>query len=267
MRTIGTRFLPLFLGIVSCVFSGCAVSTSGNLLGEAAATRFSTTEKKFRFVETGMTFASAGVDRYVSSVQHDVVISGGSISLKASLVSLNYSLLGQKGGMFLSVPLTIPLDIGIRPSIVQWIGPFYFGAGVSLVGGFYPNEQDDGYEPEADDSFGRFDGFILYNLGGGAMLDVGKSLTVGAYANYERMAMNCGGAVVANYGFYLDILDDTRGKENLPAYARRANVMTLGVNAFIKMKNPLGFYAEYSPGTLMKNDGWWKFRAGGVLLY
>ncbi len=214
-----------------------------------------------------MTFVSAGVDRYISSVHHDVVISGGSISLKTSLLSFDYSFLGQNGGVFLSLPLTIPLDIGIRPSVVQWIGPFYFGAGVSLAGGFYPNLQDDDYEPEADDSFGRFDGFILYNLGGGAMLDIGKRLTVGAYANYERMALNCGGAVVANYGFYLDILDDTHGKENLPAYARRANVMTLGVNAFVKMKNPLGFYAEYSPGTLLKNDGWWKFRIGGVLLY
>lgn len=267
MQTCGTRFRLLFWCIVASVFSGCAVSTSGNLLGEAAATRYSTEERKFRFVETGMTFVSAGVDRYISSLHHDVVISGGSISLKASLVSLNYSLFGQNGGMFLSVPLTIPLDIGIRPSMVQWIGPFYFGTGVSLVGGFYPNEQDDNYEPEADDSFGRFDGFILYNLGGGVMLDVGKNLAVGAYANYERIALNCGGAVVAQYGFYLDILDDTHGKENLPAYAKRANVMTLGVNAFVKMKNPLGFYAEYSPGKLLENDGWWKFRMGGVLLY
>lgn len=266
-RTIGTRFLLLFLCVVSSAFYGCAVSTSGNLLGEAAATRFSTTDKKFRFVEVGHTLVAAGEDRFISSSHCDTEISGGSLSLRASLLSFDYSFLGQNGGMFLSLPLTIPLDIGIRPSVVQWIGPFYFGAGVSLVGGFYPNLQDDDYEPEADDSFGRFDGFILYNLGGGAMLDIGKRLTVGAYANYERMALNCGGAVVANYGFYLDILDDTHGKENLPAYARRANVMTLGVNAFVKMKNPLGFYAEYSPGTLLKNDGWWKFRIGGVLLY
>ncbi len=169
--------------------------------------------------------------------------------------------------MFLSFPLTIPLDIGIRPSVVQWIGPFYFGAGVSFVGGFYPNLQDDS-EPNADDSFGRFDGFILYNLGGGGMLDIGKRLTIGAYANYERMALNSAGSTVRDYDFpNITVTGEDRSKENLPAYARRTNVMTLGVNAFVKMNLPLGFYAEYSPGTLMKNDGWWKFRAGGVLLY
>ena len=267
-RTIGTRFLLLFLCVVSSAFYGCAVSTSGNLLGEAAATRFSTTDKKFRFVEVGHTLVAAGEDRFISSSHCDTEISGGSLSLRASLLSFDYSFLGQNGGMFLSLPLTIPLDIGIRPSVVQWIGPFYFGAGVSLVGGFYPNLQDDDYEPEADDSFGRFDGFILYNLGGGAMLDIGKRLTVGAYANYERMALNSAGSTVRNYDFpNITVMGEDRGKENLPAYARRANVMTLGVNAFVKMKNPLGFYAEYSPGTLLKNDGWWKFRIGGVLLY
>jgi hypothetical protein len=43
--------------------------------------------------------------------------------------------------------------------------------------------------------------------------------------------------------------------------------MTLGLNAFVRMKNPLGFYVEYSPGKLMYNDGWWKFRVGAILLY
>lgn len=90
---------------------------------------------------------------------------------------------------------------------------------------------------------------------------------MGAYTNYERMALNSAGSTVRGYGLYLDILDDTHGKENLPAYAKRANVTTIGINAFIKMKNPLGFYAEYSPGKLMMNNGWWKFRMGAVLLY
>ncbi len=267
MQTCGTRFRLLFWCIVASVFSGCAVSTSGNLLGEAAATRYSTEERKFRFVEAGQTLVAAGEDRFISSSHCDTEISGGALSLRASLLSFNYSLFGQNGGMFLSVPLTIPLDIGIRPSMVQWIGPFYFGTGVSLVGGFYPNLQDDS-EPNSDDSFGRFDGFILYNLGGGVMLDVGKNLAVGAYANYERIALNSAGSTVGNYDFpNIDIMGEDHGKENLPAYAKRANVMTLGVNAFVKMKNPLGFYAEYSPGKLLENDGWWKFRMGGVLLY
>ena len=69
--------------------------------------------------------------------------------------------------------MTIPLDIGIRPSFVQWIGLFYLGIGVSFVGGFYLNQQDD-EELNADDSFGRFDGFILYNFGGGTMFDIGE---------------------------------------------------------------------------------------------
>lgn len=236
-------------------------------MGEAASTKYSTEEKEYRFVEIGTTLASAGEDRSISSLHHEVAISGGALSLKASLASLNYSLLGQKGGAFLSIPLTIPLDIGIRPSFIQWVGPFYLGAGVSFVGGFYLNEQNDDYEPKADDSFGRFDGFILYNFGGGALFDIGENFAVGAYANYERMALNSAGSTVNGYGLYLDILDDTHGKENLPAYAKRANVTTFGVNAFIKTKNPLGFYVEYSPGKLLKNDGWRKFRMGAVLLY
>lgn len=263
------RFATSLLALValSSFLSGCAVSTSGNLLGEAAATKYSTDEKKYRFVEVGTTLASAGEARSISSLHHEVAISGGALSLKANLVSLNYSLLGQKGGAFLSIPITIPFDIGIRPSFVQWAGPFYLGAGMSFVGGFYLNGQNDDYEPKADDSFGRFDGFILYNFGGGALFDIGENFALGAYANYERIALNSAGSTVRGYGFYLDILDDSHDKENLPAYAKRASVMTLGLNAFIKMKNPLGFYAEYSPGKLMMNDGWWKFCMGAVLLY
>ena len=97
-------------------------------------------------------------------------------------------------------------------------------------------------------------------------LILGKN-ALGAYANYERMALNSGGSNIKEYGFYLDIMSETNGKENLPAYAKRVDVMTLGLNAFVRMKNPLGFYVEYSPGKLMYNDGWWKFRVGAILLY
>ena len=215
-----------------------------------------------------MTYGATNTD-YISLPHYDIYYEGGSLNLRASLLSFNYSLLGQGGGFFLSVPLTIPLDIGIRPSFVQWVGPLYFGAGVSFVGGLYFNGQEEDYEPEADDSFGRFDGFILYNFGGGAMFDVGKKFTLGAYANYERLALNSAGSVVKNYGFRLDLnlFGDDHSDENLPAYAKRVSVMTLGINAFIKTKYPLGFYAEYSPGELMYNDGWWKIRSGMVLLY
>ncbi len=145
--------------VIACIFTGCAASSSGNMVGEAAAVKYST-DKKYRIAEVGLTFAAAGEDRRISSLHSDVEISGGSLNLKASILSLNYAIGEQKGGLFLSIPLTIPLDVGVRPSFVQWIGPMYFGAGVSFVGGFYPNGQDDEYEPKADDSFGRFDGFI-----------------------------------------------------------------------------------------------------------
>ena len=248
--------------------TGCAVTSSGNMVGEAAAVKYSTDEKKYRIAEVGVTYADAGGGRRVYSPHYSIGITGASLNLKASILSLDYSLWGQRGGVFLSVPVTIPLDVGIRPSFVQWIGPLYFGAGVSFVGGFYPNEQDDDYEPEADDSFGRFDGFILYNFGGGAMIDIGEKFALGAYANYERMALNCAGSIVKEYDFfYMDIMDDTHGKENLPAYAKRVEVMTLGLNAFFKKRKPFGFYAEYSPAKLLYNDGWWKFRVGAVLLY
>lgn len=254
--------------VVAYAFTGCAVTSSGNIVGEAAAVKYSTEEKKYRIAEIGMTFAAAGESQHISSLHSDVEIFGGSLNLRASLLSLNYAILNQKGGGFLSVPLTIPLDIGIRPSFVQWIGPFYLGSGVSFIGGFYPNEQEDNYEPKARDSFGLFDGFILYNWGGGAMVDVGEKIALGIYANYERVALNCGGSTVEKYDFpYMNIMGGNHGNENLPAYAKRANLMTIGLNAFFKMKNPLGFYAEYSPGKLMYNDEWWKFRLGAVLLY
>ena len=242
------KIVLLAFFVIAYAFVGCAVTSSGNMVGDAAAVKYSTDEKKYRVVEVGMTFAAAGESRQISSLHSDVEISGGSLNLKASILSLNYAFGRQKGGFFLSIPLTIPMDIGLRPSFVQWAGPIYFGAGASFVGGFYPNEQDDDYEPKKDDSFGRFDGFILYNLGSGAMFDIGEKVTLGAYANYERMALNSGGSNVEEYGFYLDVMSETNGKENLPAYSKRVNVMTLGLNFFIKMKTPLGFYAEYSPG-------------------
>ena len=261
------KIVLLAFFVIAYAFVGCAVTSSGNMVGEAAAVKYSTDEKKYRVVEVGMIVAAAGSERNLSSLHEDVEISGASLHLRASFLSLNYSVFNQRGGLFLSVPLTIPLDIGIRPSFVQWLGPIYVGVGMSFVGGLYLNQQDDD-ERDADNTFGRFDGFVLYNFGGGTMLGIWEKVALGAYANYERMALNSGGSTVRNSEFVdINIIGEDYGKENLPAYAKRTNVMTLGLDLFFKMKTPLGFYAEYSPGKLMYNDGWWKFRAGVILLY
>ena len=136
--------------------AGCAMTCSGNFVGEAGVLKYSTDEKKYRFAEAG--FAFGGNDDYrISAPQHETGLLGGAAHFRAELFALDYSLGGNRGGFFLSVPVTIPLDVGIRPSFVQWVGSFYGGAGVSFVDGFYPNFQDDDYEPKADDSWGRFD--------------------------------------------------------------------------------------------------------------
>ena len=262
---VAGRTLAL-LAFVAFVLSlmGCAVTSSGNILGEAAVLKYSKGNNKYRFIDVGMTTAESDEDHVISSPHHSTTVAGISVNANFNLYSFDYALAGQKGGLFLSVPITIPMDIGIRPSFVQWIGPFYLGAGTSFVGGYYSNGQKESYEPKVKNPEGRFDGFILYNLGGGAMFNIGESFALGAYANYERMALNSGGTTVKSYD-----LGPTFGNEdeNYPAYAFRKNVMTLGVSAFFELKNPLVFYAEYSPESLMYNDGWWKFRWGVVILY
>ncbi|PBC73298.1 hypothetical protein [Fibrobacter intestinalis] len=260
----GSRFF--FVAALALLFAGCAMTSSGNFVGEAGALKYSTDEKKYRFAEAGLSVG--GNDAYrLYSPNHETGLAGGAVHFRAELFSLDYSLLGNRGGIFFSVPVTIPLDAGIRPSIVQWVGPFYGGAGVSFVGGFYPNLQDDDYEPKADDSWGRFDGFILYSLGGGFLLDVTEKFSLGAYMTWERVAFNSGGDVYKNYGFYLDILDDTHGEENLPAYSSRKMLTTIGVQAFARFKRPLGFYLEYAPGDLFQNNSAWKLKSGVILLY
>ena len=176
--------LFVFLTLLVSVFTGCAVTSSGNLVGEASATRFSSEDHEYRFAEVGMTYAAAGAERTVHSPHRDIEISGLSLNLRVDFFSYNYSILGQKGGVYFSVPLTIPLDVGIRSSFVQWVGPLYLGAGVSFVGGFYPNEQEKDYEPKARDSFGRIDGFILYNIALGSMFDVGEKIALSTFYSY-----------------------------------------------------------------------------------
>ena len=237
------------------VLAGCAMTSSGNFVGEAGVLKYSTDEKKYHFAEAG--FAFGGNDDYrISAPQHETGLLGGAAHFRAELFALDYSLGGNRGGFFLSVPVTIPLDVGIRPSFVQWVDPFYGGAGVSFVGGFYPNLQDDDYEPKADDSWGRFNGFILYSLGGGFLLDVTKNFALGAYMTWERIAFNSGGSVA-----------DEILAENFPAYSSRKMVTTIGVQSFARFKMPLGFYAEYSPKAFIKNAGVQKLKLGMILLY
>lgn len=256
---------PLIFVLFACVLNltGCAVTSSGNMVGEAASLRYSTAEKTFRFMEVGTTFA--GTDHTIEAPHSDMHVHGFTENFKVSLASMDYSVLGQKGGLFLSLPVSFPMDVGIRPVFVQWLGPLYLGAGASFVGGFYPNRQDSDLEPEPDNSLGRFDFFILYNFGGGVMFDLGESITLGAYMNYERMAMNDGGSSEDDL-IFIDIIS-FGDKENMPAYAVRKNVTTLGVNIFVKLKSPVGFYAEYTPENFLGNGGWQKYRFGVIALY
>ena len=41
----------MFLCLSSLMFSGCAATSSGNLLGEAAVLKYSTNQKKYHYVE------------------------------------------------------------------------------------------------------------------------------------------------------------------------------------------------------------------------
>ena len=254
----------LFLCLSSLMFSGCAATSSGNLLGEAAVLKYSTDQKKYRYVEAGVVTAG-DESREVSSPHHSKSMIGLAVNAKVELLSFDYSLAGQKGGLFLSVPISIPMDIGVRPSVVQWIGPAYLGAGVSFVGGYYSNEQKENYEPKVNNPKGRFDGFILYNVGGGAMFDLGEEFSLGAYVNYERVAFNSGGSNAKNEMFS-DWTSD-KGRENYPGYAHRTNVLTFGISAFWEKKHPWGLYLEYAPEGLPLNDKCGKLQAGWIFLY
>ena len=259
MNHLIARRIIALLAIAALVlsFTGCAVTSSGNMLGEAAVLKYSKGNNKYRFIDVGITMAGGDRDHMISSPHHSSTVGGFAAKAAFNIYSLDYTLAGQKGGLFLSVPITVPMDVGIRPSLVQWVGPFYLGTGASLVGGYYSSGQN-GLN-------GRHDVFVLYNVGGGALFNMGESFALGAYANYERMALNSGGSKVKNYD--LMPVFSVYENERYPAYAFRKNVMTLGVSTFFDLKKPLGFYAEYSPGTLLYNDGWWKFHWGAIILY
>ena len=81
------------------------------------------------------------------------------------------------------------------------------------------------------------------------------------------MALNSGGVVERNYGFINLYFDDIRGRENLPPYAKRKNVVALGISAFWNSMNPKGFYIEYAPKKFLYKDGRPMLRIGAILLY
>ena len=85
-----TSFVLFLLGVLAVVFSGCAVSASGNLLGEAAVTRFSTKEKKFRFVEAGMTYGATNTD-YISLPHYSEKSLKGKIGTLLEISKRNHS--------------------------------------------------------------------------------------------------------------------------------------------------------------------------------
>lgn len=258
-------YLAAIFGLLALIFSGCALTSSGNMLGEAVVLKYSTDREKFRFIEASGIFAG-DENREISSPHTTSTIAGLAFNARVELLSFDYSLAGQRGGLFLSVPISIPMDIGIRPSFVQWMGPAYLGAGVSFVGGYYSNDQKESYEPNVKNPTGRFDGFILYNFGGGAMFDLSDVFSFGVYVNYERVAFNSGGSTVKNYGINLDIFN-SHDRENYPGYAYRVNMLTLGISAFWNKKHPWGLYFEYAPEELPPNDRCAKVRMGWIFLY
>ena len=255
----------LLLSLLSLMFSGCAATSSGNLLGEAAVLKYSTDQKKYHYVDAAMIVAGAGENDTISSPHYTTTVGGVSLNMNVNLFSFDYDLYGQKGGLFLGVPVSLPMDIGVRPSFVQWFGPVYFGAGISFVGGYYVNKQNKNYEPKVENPKGRFDGFILYNIGGGAMFDLGEVFSLGAYVNYERVAFNSGGSNAKNE-IFSDWTSD-KGRENYPGYAHRTNVLTFGISAFGEKKHPWGLYLEYAPEEIPLNDKRGKLQGGWIFLY
>ena len=266
----------LVLTLFFMLFYGCSTTSSGNFSGEAAVLKYSTDEKSYHFADVSVMLAADAkkkvkADSNYNPYDRSITPQGISLQWKMELFSFDYSVAGQKGGFFFSLPVTIPFDIGMRPSFVQWLGPLYFGAGASFVFGIYPNLQDDSYKPDKNSSWGKTDAFILWSLGIGTMFDVTEKFSLGFYTTWERLAFNGGGGTTKNYQLDLDI-DIGNGKEdpenNLPAYSFREMVTSFGIHFFAtNLKTPLGVYLEYAPGTFFKNDNCWKLKSGVLVLY
>lgn len=98
------------------------------------------------------------------------------------------------GGMFLTTHYSIPLEIGISPIIVQWLGPIYVGAAYDLSFGHYfgYNRERKGYNVnytyhfDAGASTNNFSGSL--NLGGGTMFFMNNhGLAFGAHAGLRQL--------------------------------------------------------------------------------
>ena len=59
----------VILCLSALAFSGCAVISSANMLGDAVVLKYSTNQKKFRYVEAG-TVTAGDESREVSSPHH-----------------------------------------------------------------------------------------------------------------------------------------------------------------------------------------------------
>jgi hypothetical protein len=71
------------------------------------------------------------------------------------------------GGVFLNTHYALPLEIGLSPTIVQWMGPFYIGATYQLTLGHYFGKDEDNKMTIHINS-NKFTG--SFNIGGGAMV-------------------------------------------------------------------------------------------------
>ena len=71
----------VLLSLFALCFSGCAVTSSGNTLGEAAVLKYSSDQKKFRYVEVGGVYAG-DESREVSSPHHSKSMMGLAVKTK-----------------------------------------------------------------------------------------------------------------------------------------------------------------------------------------
>jgi hypothetical protein len=71
------------------------------------------------------------------------------------------------GGLFLNSHYALPLEVGLSPTIIQWMGPFYIGATYQFTFGHYFGK-DEKNKMTTDIKSNTFTG--TFNIGGGAML-------------------------------------------------------------------------------------------------
>ena len=110
------------------------------------------------------------------------------------------------GGLFLTMHYSIPLEIGVSPIIVQWLGPIYIGAAYDLSFGHYfgynrtrkGNEVYYTYNFDAGVSTNNISGSL--NLGGGTMFFMNNhGLAFGAHAGIRQLHIINAGENLKDY--------------------------------------------------------------------